>query len=101
MKDDHPAFAFAPCISNEGLKSRPVFGRHHNRFKNDGATRSREDSRFRIEDGLWIYADGSVVTTPSSKTVCNDPCPCGSSKDIQVLLRRLTVAPRIAVNDGY
>jgi len=51
------------------------------RFKEDGATRiHRENSRFRREDGLWVYVDGSVVTTPTGKTGRNDPCPCGSGK---------------------
>ena len=32
MKDNDPAFAFPPCIRNEGFKSRLVSGRDNNRF---------------------------------------------------------------------
>jgi SEC-C motif domain protein len=54
------------------------------RFKDrgdGGETRvHRENSRFRREDGLWVYVDGAVVTTPTGKTGRNDPCPCGSGQ---------------------
>ena len=54
------------------------------RFKDQsdgGATRvHRENSRFRREDGLWVYVDGAVATTPVGKTGRNDPCPCESGK---------------------
>lgn len=44
----------------------------------------RENSRFRREDGLWVYVDGEVAPTmkpePIGKTGRNDPCPCGSGK---------------------
>jgi SEC-C motif-containing protein len=46
-----------------------------------GATRvHRENSRFRREDGLWVYVDGAVASTPVGKTGRNDPCPCESGK---------------------
>lgn len=54
------------------------------RFNDGGETRvHRENSRFRREDGLWVYVDGidgGVATTPVGKTGRNDPCPCGSGK---------------------
>ncbi|MCD6075351.1 MAG: hypothetical protein K0Q70_2234 [Rhodospirillales bacterium] len=37
-----------------------------------------EISRFRREDGHWVYVDGSFPAKP--KTGRNDPCPCGSGK---------------------
>ena len=54
------------------------------RFKDQsdgGVTRvHRENSRFRREDGLWVYVDGAVASTPAGKTGRNDPCPCESGK---------------------
>lgn len=55
------------------------------RYREDGATRvHRENSRFRREDGLWVYVDGEIAPSappaPIGKTGRNDPCPCGSGK---------------------
>lgn len=55
------------------------------RFRDGGETRvHRENSRFRREDGLWVYVDGDIAPAapPVSpgKTGRNDPCPCGSGR---------------------
>lgn len=55
------------------------------RFRDGGETRiHREISRFRREDGLWVYVDGDIAPAtapvPAGKTGRNDPCPCGSGK---------------------
>tara|TARA_R110002110_G_scaffold7200_13_gene36550 strand:- start:2004 stop:2477 length:474 start_codon:yes stop_codon:yes gene_type:complete len=55
------------------------------RFRDGGETRvHRENSRFRREDGLWVYVDGEIAPAaapqPVGKTGRNDPCPCGSGK---------------------
>lgn len=55
-------------------------------FRSNGAERElREDSRFRREDGRWLYIDGETATRGVSavapaKAGRNDPCPCGSGK---------------------
>ena len=56
-------------------------------FRSGNQTSSmRENSRFKKEDGKWLYIDGDVDRAPN-KTVStrkkvgrNDPCPCGSGK---------------------
>jgi SEC-C motif-containing protein len=44
----------------------------------------REISRFRKEDGRWLYVDGDtnppVAPRHVTKIGRNDPCPCGSGK---------------------
>lgn len=55
------------------------------RFRDGGETRvHRENSRFRREDGLWVYVDGDIapaaIPVPPGKTGRNDPCPCGSGR---------------------
>jgi SEC-C motif-containing protein len=45
----------------------------------------REDSRFRREDGRWLYVDGDTATrgvpaVAAAKTDRNAPCPCGSGR---------------------
>ena len=56
-------------------------------FKSGNQTSSmRENSRFKKENGKWLYIDGEVNRAPN-KTIStkkkigrNDPCPCGSGK---------------------
>lgn len=49
-------------------------------------SRMRENSRFKKEDGRWLYIDGEVDRAPNktvatkSKVGRNEPCPCGSGK---------------------
>lgn len=42
----------------------------------------RERSRFRREEGRWLYVDGDVAGSPRAgrKVGRNEPCPCGSGK---------------------
>lgn len=55
-------------------------------FRMNGAERElREDSRFRREDGRWLYIDGEAATRGVSavapaKAGRNDACPCGSGR---------------------
>ena len=43
-----------------------------------------ELSRFRHEDGRWLYVDGVIGPKPQTRHVVkvgrNDPCPCGSGR---------------------
>lgn len=42
-----------------------------------------EISRFRRDDGQWVYVDGTFPAgeaKPVAKVGRNDPCPCGSGK---------------------
>lgn len=43
-----------------------------------------ELSRFRHEDGRWLYVDGVIGPKPQTRHVAktgrNDPCPCGSGR---------------------
>lgn len=43
-----------------------------------------ERSRFRQEDGVWLYVDGDLNPKAPPRSVVrigrNDPCPCGSGK---------------------
>jgi SEC-C motif-containing protein len=44
----------------------------------------REQARFKKQDGLWLYEDGTVaphtVVRSAPKVGRNDPCPCGSGR---------------------
>lgn len=43
----------------------------------------RERSRFRKEDGRWLYVDGDLVREPVRRVAVpgrNDPCSCGSGR---------------------
>ena len=43
--------------------------------------RLHEISRFRREDGLWLYVDGEFPSGQRRRRVGrNDPCPCGSGR---------------------
>ena len=56
-------------------------------FQSGNQTSSmRENSRFKKDNGRWLYIDGEVSRAPN-KTVSthhkvgrNEPCPCGSGK---------------------
>lgn len=55
------------------------------RYREGGQARAfREVSRFRREQGRWVYVDGLPVAAVSmpgaAKVGRNDPCPCGSGK---------------------
>lgn len=43
----------------------------------EGIKMLHEKSRFVLENGLWLYADGILYNT---KVQRNDSCPCGSGK---------------------
>ena len=40
----------------------------------------RERSRFRRDNGDWVYVDGDVEIAAHAKVGRNDRCPCGSGK---------------------
>jgi len=74
-------------LSTSGGTDRDEFGRveFSARFRQDGADHTHhEDSRFRRQDGTWLYVDGHVIRNPvvrsSPKIGRNEPCPCGSGK---------------------
>lgn len=51
------------------------------RFQAQGQTRVlHERSRFRRDDGCWVYVDGDTDMQPMKKPGRNEPCPCGSGK---------------------
>ncbi|MEQ8815827.1 MAG: YchJ family protein [Thalassobaculum sp.] len=55
------------------------------RYREGGQARAfREVSRFRREQGRWVYVDGlpvPVAAAPkAAKVGRNDPCPCGSGR---------------------
>jgi SEC-C motif-containing protein len=51
------------------------------RYRDHGAEgRMHEVSRFRKEDGGWLYVDGRIGGDIAPKVGRNDPCPCGSGK---------------------
>ncbi len=39
-----------------------------------------ERSRFRREQGRWLYVDGTQPGSAAAKTGRNQPCPCGSGR---------------------
>ena len=50
-------------------------------YRNGGAPGiHRERSRFRRDNGNWVYVDGDVEIASHTKVGRNDPCPCGSRK---------------------
>lgn len=50
-------------------------------YRHDGVPGiHRESSRFRRDNGNWVYVDGDVEIAAHAKVGRNDPCPCGSGK---------------------
>ena len=50
-------------------------------YRHDGVPGiHRERSRFRRNNGNWVYVDGDVEIAANAKVGRNDPCPCGSGK---------------------
>jgi SEC-C motif-containing protein len=74
-------------LSTSGGGEGDEFGRveFSARFRENGAEHTHhEDSRFRRQDGTWLYVDGHVIRNPvvrsAPKIGRNEPCPCGSGK---------------------
>ncbi len=55
-----------------------TFAAHYRRGGVPGIHRER--SRFRRDNGDWVYVDGDVEFAVRAKVGRNDPCPCGSGK---------------------
>ena len=59
------------------------------RFRQGGATLVHHElSRFRRDDGRWVYVDGTFnpagKPAPGKKVGRNDPCICGSGKKFKL-----------------
>ncbi|MEE2001319.1 YchJ family metal-binding protein [Alkalimonas sp. MEB108] len=46
----------------------------------------RELSRFKNQQGCWLYSSGDVTELATQKIGRNDPCPCGSGRKFKSCL---------------